>query len=84
MGGTHDRREPEVNDLVAWSSPLDGPGARLLPHQLGSDPRTISHSRATRPPMTEGEYSHLIVANAFSADSPKMQASDRVDWIGIP
>jgi len=34
--------------------------------------------------VTGGEYSHLIVANAFSANTPKMQASDWVDWIGIP
>jgi len=34
--------------------------------------------------ITEGHYSQIIVANAWSANTPKMQATDWFDWTGIP
>jgi len=34
--------------------------------------------------VTAGHYSQVVVANAWSANTPKMQASDWLDWTGIP
>jgi hypothetical protein len=34
--------------------------------------------------VTSGPYSQLVVATAYSANTPKMQASDWIVWNGVP